>query len=70
MRDESKEEKPQPEDDDGGPPVRALIGLAIIALLVLAGIWLTRQLHSSATMQDCMAAGRTNCAPIEAPSRP
>ncbi|MGH7152381.1 MAG: hypothetical protein ACREF3_00525 [Acetobacteraceae bacterium] len=64
------EGKPPDEEDDGGPRIGALIGLVVIALLVLGGLWLTRQLHSSASMQDCLASGRTNCAPVEAPGRP
>jgi hypothetical protein len=49
-------------------PIGALVGLALIALLVVIGLWLSNRLHSSASMQDCLASGRTNCAPIETPS--
>ncbi len=56
-------------EDDGGPRSRALLGLVAILLLVVLGWWLARQLHQSAAMQDCLAAGRRNCAPIEAPAR-
>jgi hypothetical protein len=62
-------ERHEHEEDEAGPPVGALVGLIVIALLVLGGLWLTRQLHSSATVQDCLASGRTNCAPIETPGR-
>jgi hypothetical protein len=36
----------------------------VIALLVAGGLWLTHVLGSAAATQDCVAAGRTNCAPI------
>lgn len=55
--------------EEGGRPVGALVGLVVIALLVLAGLWLSNRLHSSANLQDCVASGRTNCAPIETPAR-
>lgn len=39
---------------------------AVLLLLVLigGGLWLTRALRGAATIQDCVSAGRTNCAPI------
>lgn len=55
--------------EESGRPIEALVGLAVIALLILAGLWLSNRLHSSANMQDCVASGRTNCAPIETPAR-
>jgi hypothetical protein len=53
--------------DQGNEPGgrRQLFAAAIVlVLLVLAGLWLTGVLRSSASIQDCVAAGRTNCAPI------
>ena len=50
-------------------PIGALVGLVVIVLLVLAALWLVRQLHTSASMQDCLASGRTNCAPVETPGK-
>lgn len=58
------------DDGEGRRPIGALIGLAVIALLVVIGLWLSNRLHRGASMQDCLASGRTNCAPIEAPARP
>ena len=40
--------------------------LIVLAALVAAGLWLTGTLRSAASIQDCVAAGRTNCAPIRA----
>ena len=52
------------EDEDPGR-IRQLIAAAVVlAVLVVAGLWLTGVLRGAANIQDCVAAGRTNCAPI------
>jgi len=57
--------------DDGADQRRsaALIGLIIILALAIAGVVLVRELREKSRLEDCLMAGRTNCAPIEAPSR-
>ena len=53
-------------DEDPGPsPHRALIGLIAMVLLIVAVLFIMHRLNQSAKMQDCLASGRTNCAPIE-----
>ncbi len=48
------------------PPVRQIVAaLILLVVLVGGGLWLTRALRSAATIQDCVSAGRTNCAPIQ-----
>jgi len=47
----------------------ALIGLIIILALAIAGVWLVRELREKSRLEDCLMSGRTNCAPIEVPSR-
>jgi hypothetical protein len=42
----------------------ALIALVVVVVLVVAGIWLSGALRRSATVQDCVMAGRRNCAPV------
>jgi hypothetical protein len=55
----------------------ALAALAVVALLILGGLWLTHVLGAAsgrpgtgagrgaaAATQDCLASGRTNCAPV------
>jgi hypothetical protein len=42
-------------------PVAALV---VVLVLVVVGWLLTQALHKNGTMQDCVASGRTNCAPI------
>jgi len=39
--------------------------LILLVLLVGGGLWLTHALRGAATIQDCVSAGRTNCAPIQ-----
>lgn len=57
--------------DDEGDQRRsaALIGLIIILALAIAGVWLVRELREKSQLEDCLMSGRTNCAPIEVPSR-
>ena len=42
----------------------ALIGLAVIVVLVLGGLWISHVIHGASAIQDCVMSGRTNCAPI------
>jgi hypothetical protein len=41
----------------------------VIVLIIVAVVFVIGRLRQSAQMQDCLASGRTNCAPIEAPAR-
>ncbi|MBN8890345.1 MAG: hypothetical protein J0H91_08625 [Rhodospirillales bacterium] len=52
--------------DDPEPPSRrtALAAMVLILLLVLGGIWLARRMHDNSRIEDCLMAGRRNCAPI------
>jgi hypothetical protein len=58
---EKKPEEPRPPD----PRRTALIGLVVVVLLVIAGLFLTHVLRNMSQLQDCVMQGRTNCAPIE-----
>lgn len=42
----------------------ALLALIVIAVLVVGGLFLWGELSHMAAIQDCVASGRTNCAPI------
>lgn len=50
--------------DDDGPRRGALIALVVVAALVAGGLWLVHVLGAAGRIQDCVAAGRSNCAPI------
>jgi hypothetical protein len=54
-----------PEPDSRRP---ALIGLAIVLALVVAGYFLVTALRQNASLEDCLMSGRRNCAPIEVPA--
>jgi hypothetical protein len=62
MRDRDKDSR---ETDDRR--TAALMGLAIVLSLAVAGVVLMRDLGKEAKLEDCLMSGRTNCAPIEIP---
>jgi hypothetical protein len=61
----------QPRDDGPEPDSRraAVIGLAVVLVLVVAAYFLVGALQRNAEMEDCLMSGRRNCAPIAAPAR-
>jgi hypothetical protein len=65
MRNRSEDDR---ESDDRR--TAALMGLAIVLSLALAGVVLVRDLGKEAKLEDCLMSGRTNCAPIDIPPSP
>ncbi len=62
----------RPGDGNEGPTdprFAALIGVIIILVLAILAVVLIRELGRQSRVQDCLMAGRTNCAPIEVPLR-
>ena len=48
----------------------ALMGFIVSLLLAIAGVLLVRELRVSTNIEDCLMAGRRNCAPLDdLPSR-
>jgi hypothetical protein len=45
-----------------------MIAIAIVTLLVGAGVWIADTITDLERDQDCVLQGRGNCAPIEAPA--
>lgn len=41
-----------------------LAALVVFAVLVIGGVFLSGALRGSNRVQDCVMAGRTNCAPV------
>lgn len=52
------------DDHDPGRIRQIVAAIVLLAVLVGGGLWLTGALRGAATIQDCVSAGRTNCAPI------
>ena len=53
------------EDDQGGSKLRAVVGLGLIVVLIVGVLFVVQQLRHASAIQDCVASGRTNCAPVE-----
>jgi len=47
-----------------------MIALAIVTLLITAGVWIADTIADLQRDQDCILQGRSNCAPIELPAPP
>ncbi len=43
----------------------SLIALAVIVTIVAGSLIIQRVLHKTGTIEDCMLAGRRNCAPLD-----
>jgi hypothetical protein len=52
------------EEDPKSSPWRAMVGLGLIVVLILGVLFVMHELQHAAALQDCVASGRTNCAPI------
>ncbi len=52
------------EDDENRSPLRAVVGLGLIVVLIVVVLFVMQQLRHASAIQDCVASGRTNCAPI------
>jgi hypothetical protein len=42
----------------------AVAALVVVLVLVVGGYFLTQALRKNSNLQDCVASGRTNCAPV------
>lgn len=39
----------------------SLAGVAVALLLLILGLFLVRELHAKAQLEDCLMSGRSNC---------
>jgi hypothetical protein len=62
MKNPDNWQPPNPQGEPA-PPRRngALIGLAVIVLLIVGGLVLAHVLANMARLQDCALSGRSNC---------
>jgi hypothetical protein len=66
--------KPPPREQDYVASARErrianLVLLTFFVVLVGAGYWLVNAMFEQRVVDDCLAQGRRNCAPVEAPTR-
>jgi hypothetical protein len=64
--------KPPHDDEEESDADRRranIISLAVVALLIVGGIWLVNALIDARKAEECMESGRHNCNPIEVPGR-
>ncbi len=54
---------------DPGPRRQLLAALVLLVVLVAGSLWITGALRGASAIQDCVQAGRSNCAPVDAPGR-
>ena len=74
MNDEitNRSQSDKPDNKDGGQTLSSrdiLVILTIIALVCVGGYFLLMKLIDVSRQEDCVLAGRRNCAAIEAPLR-
>jgi hypothetical protein len=74
MNDENGSRSRSAKPPDGGEeqtlsPRAILVILLTIALACVGGYFLLMKLIDVSRQEDCMLAGRRNCAPVEVPSR-
>ena len=61
-------EGPEGDDDQGTPGFVILLSFAVIAVVCVGGYLLLNKLIDISRQEDCLLAGRRNCAPIVLPS--
>ncbi|HUN38735.1 MAG TPA: hypothetical protein VMU81_00445 [Acetobacteraceae bacterium] len=48
-------------EEEANRQTASLAGIAITLLLLVIGLFLIRELHTKAQIEDCLMAGRANC---------
>jgi hypothetical protein len=56
-------------ESEGDRRLANIVLLLLFVVLVGGGIWLTNAMLDQRRLDDCLAQGRRNCAPIDAPGR-
>ena len=69
MTEDERETPPTPEQDARDRRAANIFLLVAAALLVGVGVWLANAMIDARRADDCLASGRRNCNPIDAPAR-
>jgi hypothetical protein len=74
MVSDDKEQRPEPpaRDDAEDERDRRTVNLFLVGFFIVVvgiGVWLANAMIDYRKLDDCMAQGRRNCAPIERPTR-
>jgi hypothetical protein len=56
-------------EDAANRQTASLAGVAVILLLLVAGLFLVQTLRSNALIEDCLLSGRRNCDSFVTPPR-
>ena len=62
-------ERRDPEDDEGDRTLANIVLVIGFVVLVGGGVWLANAMIDARKADECIASGRRNCNPIEAPTR-
>jgi hypothetical protein len=68
----NEDQQPTPSTRPESEADRRLGNIVLLALLVIViggGIWLANAMYNQRLLDDCIAQGRRNCAPVDVPSR-
>ena len=49
------------DEADANRQSASLAGVAVTLLLLVVGLFLVRELHAAAVVEDCLMSGRSNC---------
>ena len=61
MSEQPSQDPHAPQEPDSRRP--AMVGLIVVLLLIVGGLFLVHVLRSMGQIQDCALEGRSNCAP-------
>jgi hypothetical protein len=67
-----EEKQPTSESGPESPADRRLANivlLVLLAVLIGGGVWLANAMYEQRMLDDCLAQGRRNCAPVDGASR-
>jgi len=54
-------EEEQEAEETANRQTASLAGVAVTLVLLVIGVFLVRELHAKAAIEDCLLAGRSNC---------